>query len=324
MLAHAYEYVCAIDTYRNMSAAAASLCITQPALTKYINRLEASLGVRLVDRSVSPVSLTDAGEKFVAKARIILEMEQELLRDLSRITSGTRGILTLGMTTEMCSVTLPHFYARMRQMYPEIQIQLTEGNERFLLEELSRGKIELAVLPTPAAADHLILDCIQVEPVILAMPADHPIAQSFDLSSNSPLTPYYLEPERLKHGDFVVCKPELGMGRHAREMFRKYRLQPNIVLEVRRNETALRMASSGLGIVFTPIKTTLRVPMIRPMAYFSIENPITTRSRCICRSGQAVLSEAAKCFIPVMKKVFAEVPELLQPVCQLIHQPRSK
>lgn len=104
--------------------------------------------------------------------------------------------------------------------------------------------------------------------MILAMPSDHPVTRTFDLSDNSPLAPYYLEPERINGADFVVCSPDLGMGRFASEMFRKYNLHPNIVLEMKRNEAALRMASSGIGMVFTPIRTPLRISLIRLPAFY--------------------------------------------------------
>ena len=79
MLAHAYEYVCALVKYQNMSKAAAHLCITQPALTKYINRLEADLGIQLFFRGSSPITLTPAGKIFAEKAQSILEMVNSIL-----------------------------------------------------------------------------------------------------------------------------------------------------------------------------------------------------------------------------------------------------
>ena len=60
----AYEYVFAIAKHHSISKAARELCITQPALTKYLKRLEEDLGTQLFDRAVIPISLTPAGKKF--------------------------------------------------------------------------------------------------------------------------------------------------------------------------------------------------------------------------------------------------------------------
>ncbi|MDD3252616.1 MAG: LysR family transcriptional regulator [Lachnospiraceae bacterium] len=324
MLAHAYEYACAIETHRNISKAAAALCITQSALTKYINRLEEDLNIRLFDRSVSPIALTDAGCLFLEKAHTILNMEQELLGGLGRITNSPQGTLSLGITTEMCSIALPYILPRFRQLYPNIRVQITEGSNRFLMKELHQERIELVFMASPDPSDDLITECIQEETLLLAMPIDHPVAHSFDLSTNSPLMPYYLEPERIRNGDFVVCSADLGMGRFANEMFRKYRLEPNITLEMKRNEAALRMASTGAGMIFTPVRTPLRIHLLKPMAYFSIEQPLSTRKRCICYNRHTSLSQSAVLFLPVLRQIFLDESELRPPLVQLLHQPTAE
>lgn len=318
MLSHAYEYVCAVERCRNISRAADSLYITQSALTKYLNRLEENLGVRLFDRSSSPITMTPAGIAFAEKGRIILELERELLVQLNQLSDSPHGTLSVGITTEIGSAAMPYLLPRFYQMYPNIELQIFEGNNSHLQEKLRAGQIELAVLASPSDASNLCLELLQTETIILAIPADHPISRSYDLSSNSPLTPYYLEPERIRGENFIVCPTELGIGIFADEMFRKYQLEPNIVLSLRRNEAALRLASSGMGMVFTPVKTTLRISLLKPMAYFSIENPISTRRRYLCHNRSAPFSKPAALFTSLLQKCFQDEPELRQPICQLI------
>ena len=67
--------------------------------------------------------------------------------------------------------------------------------------------------------------------------------------------------------------------------------------------------------------TPLRIGLIKPMAYFSIENPITTRSRGVYYSKYFPLSEAAKCFIQVFNDVFDREAIIRPPVCQLLFAP---
>lgn len=78
MINISYKYVLAVANYRNMRKAAASLCITQPALTKYINRLEEDLGVRLFNRSTTPITLTESGRRFIEAASTISNLEDAL------------------------------------------------------------------------------------------------------------------------------------------------------------------------------------------------------------------------------------------------------
>lgn len=317
----AYEYVFAIAKHHSISKAARELCITQPALTKYLKRLEEDLGTQLFDRAVIPISLTPAGKKFVEKAALILEIERSLQYDLNQISTDVRGKVTVGMNTEFCSNTIPYVLPEFRFRYPEIEVQIREGHNRLLFDELESGKVDIVYSAYSMSAMEFTYDLIYSEPILLAMPADHPLASSMDLSNNSPLTPYYIKPELVRNCDFIVLIPEQGMGAIARDMFHKYNLTPNIVMETQKHETAMRLASAGMGMVFTPVRTPLRIPLVKPMAYFSIENPIFTRSRGVYYSKYVPLSEAARCFIHVFNEVYNHESSLKIPDCHLIIPP---
>ena len=117
------------------------------------------------------------------------------------------------------------------------------------------------------------------DPIILAVPYSHPLCKTINLTANSPLTPYYLESSKIRHENFIVCPTQLGIGAVAAAMFQRHKLFPNIVLEISRNETAVKIASAGVGMVFCPVKTPLRMQLIQPMAYFSLDNPLYIRKR---------------------------------------------
>lgn len=321
MQSNAYEYIFAIAKHRSISKAAQELCITQPALTKYLKRMEKDLGVQLFDRTFSPIAITPAGGKFVEKAAQILEIERSLQYDLNQISSDICGKVTVGMNTEFCSNTLPYVLPEFRFRYPEIEVKICEGHNQHLFDELDAGRVDIVYSAYSMSAKAFTYDLIYSEPILLAIPADHPLVRNLDLSNNSPLTPYYLSPERVKNCNFVILIQEQGMGAIARDMFHKYNLNPNIVMEVQKHETAMRLASAGIGMVFTPVRTPLRIPLVKPMAYFSIENPMLTRSRGVFYSKYVPLSEAAKCFIQVFNEAYHHESTLRMPSCHLIVPP---
>jgi len=322
MQSAAYEYVVAVAKHRSISRAAQELCITQPALTKYLNRLEDRLGVKLFDRMASPVVLTFAGEKFVEKATMILEIERGLQYDLNRISGNTSGKVAVGMNTEFCANNIPYILPEFRYRYPEIEVTIREGHNKFLFDELEAGRLDLVYAAgCTSYADHFAIKHNYDEAILLAVPMSHPILATMDLSNNSPLTPYYLEPEKVKNCDFIAVIPEQGMGAIARLFFEKHNLNPHIVQEVRKNETALRLASAGMGMIFTPIRTPLRIPLVKPMAYFSLENPIPTRSRDVFYSRHIPLSEAAQCFVRMFDEIYEREKTLQTPTCQLLFMP---
>lgn len=319
MLAHAIEYVCAVARHRNISKAAAELYISQPALTKYINRVEQELNLKLFDRSHTPITLTPSGELFVEKGEEILALESHLLNELNQKKHQPKGKLALGFTPEFCNGALPYILPSFLRLYPDISVTILEGHNHVLLDSLEKGKIDLAIMSLAAEIPDLEMLCIEEEPTILAMPASHPIARAFDLSANSPLTPYYLPPWQIDHQDFVLCSPELGMGRYARSIFQTYQLHPKIIMTLQHNEAAFRMASADLGLVFVPVRTPLRITPIRPMAYFSIENPILRRRRFICYKKWVSISNAALHFIGAIQDAYAGESMLKSPTVQLLH-----
>ena len=319
----AYEYVITVARHMNISKAAQELCITQPALTKFLNRLEKKLGAKLFDRSKTPVSITPAGKKFIENARLILDIEHKMQQELSSISSAARGTVCLGMNTEFCSQTLPYILPEFRFRYPEIEVKICEGHNHYLFHELEAGHLDLVYAAYSGDTPNFSYDFIYNDPILLAVPADHPLVQNLNLSNNSPITPYYLNPSRIKNCDFLVLIPEQGMGVIARNLFHKYHINPNIVMEIQKNETALRLASTGMGMIFTPVRTPLRISLIKPMAYFSIENPITLGSRGVYYSKYFPLSEAANCFIQVFNEVYEREAILRPPVCQLLFVPET-
>ena len=90
------EYVCALAENGTITAAAKELFISQPALSIYINNLEKSLGVRLFERVGKQFILTYAGEQYVEKAKLILQLSHELDEKLKDITGNYSGRIRIG------------------------------------------------------------------------------------------------------------------------------------------------------------------------------------------------------------------------------------
>lgn len=102
------EYVCALAENGTITAAAKELFISQPALSIYINNLEKSLGVRLFERVGKQFILTYAGEQYVEKAKLILQLSHELDEKLKDITAdaSASGSSCAGRP-DFCPLLLP-------------------------------------------------------------------------------------------------------------------------------------------------------------------------------------------------------------------------
>lgn len=322
---NAYRYVIAIAENASISKAAKELFITQPALTKYLNNLEDELHIQLFDRTVNPIQITYAGEIYVQEGRTILELHKRLDQKLAEISQLQRGQLSLGINSERGSWCLPILVPAFRKRYPGIELKIYEGHSQYLEDEILKNHIDLAIGTLPFSSPGLDFEYLAEEPIILAMTQKHPIAQEYDLSLNSPFTPYYLAPERLNGQDMIALVREQGMGRIAYQFLARHGINPNITMILKNNKTALRMASAGTEMVFALAGTAERDSLIAPMAWFTIENPVFCR-RVVAYYRQSLgLSPAAQKFVSLYKELSETEPALMSKSCQVIlDPPRSK
>lgn len=116
-------FVLAVDL-GSLSAAARSLSTTQPTVSKLIAALEASLGVRLLERGASQVQPTDEGLRFVDSARRLLEDYDEAVATLDEATRQPRGLVRISAPVALGQLHLNALMLQALQQYPELQIDL--------------------------------------------------------------------------------------------------------------------------------------------------------------------------------------------------------
>lgn len=126
----------------NFSAVAKQEFISQPALTKQINRLEEELGVQLFRRSRHGVALTFAGEEFYKHARNILDDIEKAQNHLVDIRKGLRGLLRLSSITGLDDV-LSQSVARFAELYPDISVNIESGTGTQQILAINRQNADL-------------------------------------------------------------------------------------------------------------------------------------------------------------------------------------
>lgn len=142
---HSFYLVANLGTYQ---AAAERLHATQPAISARIAALEDSLKVRLFDRSGYRVSLTPEGERFLAYAEKLLELETESRLD---IANNLDGVLRIGTSDTMVSTWLADFLLYFGKSHPEVGVEMYVRSSANLQEDLLSHSIDLAFLIGPVS-----------------------------------------------------------------------------------------------------------------------------------------------------------------------------
>ena len=143
-------YVVKIAEERNFSRAAEKLHITQPSLSQQLSRLERELGLALFKRSTNSVELTHAGAVFVEKATHILDLVEQLRREMEDIAELRRGRLVIGSLPITGAHLLPRVIPVYRATYPEIELVLVEETTRNLEKLTADGGTDVTMIEDPA------------------------------------------------------------------------------------------------------------------------------------------------------------------------------
>jgi DNA-binding transcriptional LysR family regulator len=169
----------------SFSAAAEALSFTQSAVSQQIAALEREAGTVLVQRSARGVKLTEAGEAIVRHAEAILARLAEAEAELEAIAGLRGGRLRMATFESAASSLMPLAIAAFRERHPAVELSMSLLEPEDALPQLRAGELDLAVIfesrAAEAASDGLSLVHLLEDPLLLVLPADHPLARKRSL-----------------------------------------------------------------------------------------------------------------------------------------------
>ncbi len=143
------EYIVAVDTWRNFSAAAEKCHITQPTLSMMIHKLEIELGIQLFDRSKQPVITTDVGKDIILQARRILDEVRRVYEIGHNYKGEVKGELRIGIIPTLSPYLLPLFLNNFLKKYPQVKVKIMELTTQQIVDKLTTQLLDAGILATP-------------------------------------------------------------------------------------------------------------------------------------------------------------------------------
>jgi DNA-binding transcriptional LysR family regulator len=167
-----------IEEQGSLSAAARVRRISQPAVTKQVQRMEADLGLALLVRGPRRrVKFTPAGERVLAFAYETLDRFEVLQRELAVLKSVEHGTLCLAASTIPGEYVLPGLLAAFRAKVPQIEVQMTISDSADVVEKLLADEADVGMIGSALSQPGLRLQRLVADQVILAVPPDHTFAR---------------------------------------------------------------------------------------------------------------------------------------------------
>lgn len=163
----------AVAEHLHFRDAAASIGMSQPALSGAVSALEVALGVQLVERTTRKVLLSSAGERLAARTRAVLDAVGELMEEAEAVRAPFTGVLRLGVIPTVAPYLLPNVLRLVHDKYPALDLQVHEEQTTSLLEGLAAGRLDLLLLAVPLGVPGIEELPLFDEDFVLVTPEDH-------------------------------------------------------------------------------------------------------------------------------------------------------
>ena len=240
-----------LTDHMHFGQASEALHLTQPALTKQIQRLEEKVGGPLLIRGYRQVSLTTAGEVLQLRARKLLR-EAELVEEAARLAvNGKAGLLKIGFGIASLGAGLPDILTRFRQQNPQVQVVMHDMSTPNQIEALLSGDITVGFARLPVDRPGLVTVPILEERLVAAVPSGMPYRGGLACLREQP---------------FVVAS-RAGSASYFDHVVRTCRaagFTPRIVQEANELFTVLTLVAAGVGVSLVPRSSSqMRVSRVR-------------------------------------------------------------
>ena len=275
------KYVYEVYKERSFTKAAQNLYISQPSLSARIKKIEEIIGEPLFDRSTTPLQLTEVGKVYIEAAEEITQIEQRVENYINDLAGLKTGNLAVGASTLFAAYVVPSLITQFNQKFPDVHIQLIEGNTAELEEMLGSNALDFVI-------DNYHYDSILYnkelyceENILLAVPKH--------FSVNEELKEYQLSYKNIKNKNYLNQKyPAVPLGRFADLPFimltqgndtrtrgdrlcRNVGFKPNIVLEFNQQSTAYMASSTQLGATFISDILVSQLPTFENLVYYKLD-----------------------------------------------------
>ena len=235
----------AIAETRTFTAAAERVHVTQAAISMQIRQLEQEVGLPLFVRTPRRVVLTEAGERLLERAEMILREHDSALAELAELAGAEHGRLRVGSASGMVAADpLPTILKRVRQSHRQADISVSSGTSEELVKKIQAGELDVAFVSLPVEARNVDTEVLSRDQLVAIASPRHPLARQKVISA------FALAGERL-----ILGERGGNTRRLIDEFFAEAGLRPTIAMELSRQAAIKNMVAADMGVGIVPFST---------------------------------------------------------------------
>src|SRR6267143_924080 len=235
----------AIAESGTFTAGAARVHVTQAAISMQIRQLETETGAKLFIRAPRRVILTEAGEKLLERAYVILREHDAALEELAALTGAHRGRLRIGSASAMVSADpLPQILRELRKSHPGVETSVASGTSESLVRQVLAGELDAAFVSLPVEARGVQTEILSEDSLVAIASPRHTLAKQKVVSA------YALAGEKLILGE---------RGGNTRRLIDQFFAHAGVTLKVAMELSRLaaikRMVEEEMGVGIVPLQS---------------------------------------------------------------------
>jgi len=230
-----------VADFGSFRVASENMHLSQSALSRRIDKLEAALGVRLFNRTTRKVELTTVGRAFVHRAQNVMRELEEALVGIKDTTERISGLVTIACVPSAVGYFVPGAIKRFRASYPNVRIRLIDEYSSEVLVAVARGDADFGLTYVGTQEADLDFEPLLEERFVVACPADHPLAKRKRLTWADLTEHEYLTLAQGSGNRFLIDQALAQIER-----------KPKWACEVRHVPALISLVEAGLGLGVVP------------------------------------------------------------------------
>lgn len=272
----------AVAKHRSFRAAADELHLSQPALSRRIEKLETALGVRLFHRTTRKVDLTKVGREFSYRAIDLLESLDESLLGIRDVAQRVTGEATIACIPSAIRFFLPRVLAEYHRRYPGIMVRVIDQGANDVVTTVTRGEADFGFNYIGTQDPQLEFEHLMSERFVLACPKGHPLAKKRKVRW-----------EELAAHDYMTVTKASGNRVLLDMALTRLATRPKWFCEAQHVSTLVSFVEAGLGVAAVP-ELALPPPPHPGLVAVPLVEPSLTRSVGLIRRVGRGLPPAAQ------------------------------
>ncbi len=290
MLLHSLKVFLSVANEKSFSRAAEKMLRTQPAISLAVQRLEAELEEKLIDRSAKELLLTDAGKVVLEFARRFENMEADMYNSLAELRDNSSGRLTIG-ANESTSLYLLNHIEQYRRQYPKVKVQVRRSLSSKIPAQLMDGDLELGLISFDPGDERIVSTVIYTDRLVFVVSPNHRLASRQEVSITELGMETFIAHNVMSPYREIVVRE-----------FQRHRVPLNMDVEMPTVETIRRLVQRNEGVAFLPkmcVEPELENGLLREVRVKELD--VERKIRLVYPAKRA-LSHAAKAFLELVDK----------------------